>query len=322
MITPLQTAGMATAAALVAFAGGLAAERYMLSATPPLPIFAPAFAPPADAAIPDDALGAQIRLGRAVFTDTGHAAPDLVGNGLHCSNCHLDAGRRPQAAPLWAALGLFPQYRAKNGHVNTFAERVRECFLYSLNGRMPAYDDPRLVAVESYAAFLARGAPIGVRLPGQGFAKLAPPPQPPDRVRGKAVFTQECARCHGDDGAGRSVGADTAVPPLWGPRAYNWGAGMGDIPNAAGFVRVNMPQDAPGRLTDQQAWDVAAYIDGKPRPQDPRWAGSPAETRRKFHNGPQSLYGTVADGVLLGGDGPPKAAKGRQGAVTAAPLPR
>ena len=77
-----------------------------------------------------------------------------------------------------------------------------------------------------------------------------------------------------------------------------------------------------GRLTDQQAWDVAAYIDGKPRPQDPRWAGSPAETRRKFHNGPQSLYGTVADGVLLGGDGPPKAAKGRQGAVTAAPLPR
>ena len=310
-MTPLQIFGVAAAAALAAFAGGLAVQRFALPPAGHAPVPARAFAPPADATIGGDPLGAQISLGRAVFTDTARAAPDLVGNDLKCSNCHLDAGRRPGAAPLWAAWGLFPQFRAKNGHVNTFAERVRECFLYSMNGRQPAYDDPRLVAVESYAAFLARGAPVGVKLPGQGFAKLAKPPLAPDRGRGKVVFGQECARCHGDDGAGRKTGTDIAFPPLWGPRSYNWGAGMGDIPNAAGFVRLNMPQDAPGRLTDQQAWDVAAYIDGKPRPQDPRYTGAPDETRKRFHNGPQSLYGTVADGVLLGGDGPPKAAEGR-----------
>ena len=308
MITPLQTVGVAAAAALAAFAGGLAVQRFVLPPVGHAP--APAFSPPADATIASDPLGDQIRLGRAVFTDTAHVAPDLVGNDLKCSNCHLDAGRRPGAAPLWAALGLFPQFRAKNGHVNTFAERVRECFLYSLNGKPPAYDDPRLVAVESYAAFLARGAPVGVKLPGQGFVKLAKPPLAPDRVRGKAVYAQDCARCHGAEGAGVKSGTTIAFPPLWGPRSYNWGAGMGDIPNAAGFIRAEMPQDTPGRLTDQQAWDVAAYIDGKPRPQDPRYNGSPEETRKRFHNGPQSLYGTIADGVLLGGDGPTKAVKG------------
>ena len=91
-------------------------------------------------------------------------------------------------------------------------------------------------------------------------------------------------------------------PPLWGERSYNWGAGMADMQNAAGFIAANMPQDHPGTLTNQQAWDVAAYIDGKPRPQDPRFTGSLAETRTRYHDTQQSAYGKTVDGVLLGGD--------------------
>jgi len=79
-----------------------------------------------------------------------------------------------------------------------------------------------------------------------------------------------------------------------------------DVPNAAGFIAANMPQDHPGALTNQQAWDVATYVDGKPRPQDPRYRGPVAQTRREFHDGVQSEYGTTIDGVLLVGDGPPK----------------
>jgi thiosulfate dehydrogenase len=262
---------------------------------------------PPDTAIPDNALGRNILLGREIFTNTARAAPQFVGNDLSCSNCHLDAGRRPNASPLWAAYGLYPQYRSKNGHVNSFAERLQECFRYSMNGRMPSAGDPVLVALESYATFLARGAPIGVTLPGQGFLKLPKAARAPDYERGRAVYAENCAQCHGQDGVGLKADGKTAIPPLWGDRSFNWGAGMARIPNAAGFIKANMPQDRPGVLTGQQAWDVAAYIDGKPRPQDPRYVASVEATRRQFHGADQSAYGSIVDGVLLGGDGPPKA---------------
>ena len=116
--------------------------------------------------------------------------------------------------------------------------------------------------------------------------------------------------CHGADGAGQSSDGEVVFPPLWGPKSYNWGAGMTGIDVAAGFIKANMPLSQGGRLSDQQAWDVAAYIDGKPRPQDPRYTGSVAETRKRYHDDKMSLYGRTVDGVLLGGDGPPKRALG------------
>jgi len=309
-MTNRQTVTAAAALALVVgavtFAAGFG-TRGLIQATPTAPtVHARPFAPPPDAAIPRDELGKQIALGRLIFTDTAHMAPRFVGNDLACSNCHLDAGRRPNAAPLWAAYGLFPQYRAKNGHVNTFAERVQECFKYSMNGRAPAPGDPVLVAIESYAAFLAKGATVGVRMPGQGYPKLAKPAVTADYARGQAVYLANCARCHGQDGGGQRDGDRTRIPPLWGSRSFNWGAGMADRPNAAGFISANMPQDQPGALTTQQAWDVATYIDSHPRPQDPRYTGSVAETRRRFHGNGQSTDGQLVGGVLLGGDGPPK----------------
>lgn len=284
----------------IGFSLGFGVRTLMPAASKPIAGAQKAFAPPPETAIPAGPLGEEVALGRSIFTDTGNAAPDFVGNDLKCSNCHLDAGRRANAAPLWAAYGLYPQFRTKNGHVNTFAERVQECFKYSMNGKAPPAGDRVLVAVESYAAFLATGAPHGVKLTGQGYQKLPKPPSPADYGRGQAVFVATCARCHGADGNGQRSEGQVIFPPLWGPRSYNWGAGMGDLQNAAGFIAANMPQDHPGTLTNQQAWDVAAYIDGKPRPQDPRFTGSVAETRTRYHDTAQSAYGKTVDGVLLG----------------------
>lgn len=75
---------------------------------------------------------------------------------------------------------------------------------------------------------------------------------------------------------------------------------MATIDKAAAFIRANMPQGQEGSLTVQEAWDVATYIDGKVRPQDPRFATSPAATRALYHDTPFSRYGTRVAGVLLG----------------------
>ena len=58
-------------------------------------------------------------------------------------------------------------------------------------------------------------------------------------------------------------------PPLWGADSYNNGAGMARITLAAGFIKGNMPSGithATAVLTDEQAFDVAAYVNSQPRP--------------------------------------------------------
>ena len=72
--------------------------------------------------------------------------------------------------------------------MNTFAERLQGCFRYSMNGKAPPAGDPILVALETYSYWLAKGAPVGTKLPGQGFLKLPPPAQKADYARGAAVL--------------------------------------------------------------------------------------------------------------------------------------
>ena len=264
------------------------------------------FTPPPDSAIPNNEFGKMVRLGRSIFYDTQTYARQYVGNKLQCVNCHLDGGRLAGSAPLWAAYVAYPAYRSKNKHVNTFAERLQGCFRYSMNGKPPADGSKVLVALQAYAYFLAKGAPVGANLKGRGYPKLDKPAQPFSYARGEKVYAQNCAVCHGADGQGQ-VSADNKIvfPPLWGAHSYNWGAGMGSIKNAADFVAANMPFSKGHTLSDQEAWDVAAFIDSHERPQDPRFTGSVAQTRKKYHNSAMSMYGKTVNGVLLGEHSPP-----------------
>ena len=264
------------------------------------------FMPPPDSAIPDNDFGKAVRLGEKVFTDTQTYAKQYIGNKLQCANCHLDAGRLAGSAPLWAAYVAYPAYRSKNKHVNTYAERLQGCFRYSMNGKPPAYGSKVLVALQAYSYFLAKGAPVGANLNGRGFPKLKKQAQPFSYARGEKVYAQNCALCHGADGQGQVSAAGKPVfPPLWGRHSYNWGAGMGNIRNAAAFVAANMPFSKGGTLSEQEAWDVAAFVDSHERPQDPRFTGSVAETRKKFHDSAMWMYGKTVNGVLLGEHSPP-----------------
>jgi thiosulfate dehydrogenase len=264
------------------------------------------FVPPPESAIPNDDFGKQILLGQKIFRNPGQYAKAYVGNQLSCENCHLDAGRLAHSAPLWGAYPMYPAYRAKTHQVNTFAERLQGCFDYSMNGKAPPLGDPVLVALESYAYWMSKGEPIGTSLPGRGYPKLAKPALAPDYARGEVVFKRDCALCHGDNGQGQQAAGRTVFPPLWGSQSFNWGAGMEQITNAAGFIKANMPLGSGNTLTDQDAWDVAYFMNAHERPQDPRYNGSIPATRAAFHDTPDSLYGTTVNGHLLGqGDASP-----------------
>ena len=77
-------------------------------------------------ALPYDANGLLVRRGRDLITATyayiGPNVPDVsqrhAGNNLACSNCHLSAGVRKFALPLFGLSGEFPQYSPRSADRN------------------------------------------------------------------------------------------------------------------------------------------------------------------------------------------------------------
>ena len=226
---------------------------------------------PTEDTIPNDKYGDDVRLGKKIFTETYKYGRRYAGNELTCANCHLDAGRRPNAGPMWAAYGMYPTYVERSDRNTSLEERIQQCFRFSLNGIAPALDAPELSALVTYIHFLSRGVPIGVAMPGRGYPQVVRTGNDPSPKRGGDIYTTKCAGCHGVDGAGeKKHGGGYTWPPLWGRDAYNKGAAMANNDLLAGFIKANMPLQAPWSLTDQEALDVAAYINLQIRPHDPR----------------------------------------------------
>ncbi len=235
-------------------------------ATPPVPLVAP----PASS-IPAGPLGAAINLGQSIVVNSQGFAKAYVGNGLNCASCHLDAGHTPYAAPLVGLTGVFPEYRSRRGSVESLEQRINDCFVRSMNGRALPTGSAEMIGVLAYIAWLSQGVPVGTEVIGRGFRELAPPAQRPDQARGKTLYAQKCAACHGVNGQGLVGAANAFVfPPLWGARSFNTGAGMARVSIAAAFVQAKMPLGNAGTLTDQEAHDIAAYFTAQPRP---RFAG-------------------------------------------------
>ena len=76
---------------------------------------APEFKPPLDASMPGGPKGLAIAEGKKLLMDTRRLLPNNVGNGLNCTNCHLDAGTSANASPWVGIWGVFPEYRARSG---------------------------------------------------------------------------------------------------------------------------------------------------------------------------------------------------------------
>lgn len=245
-----------------------------------------------------------IRRGHDLFVNTQQLRGKNVFNNMNCSSCHLADGRMPYGGPVWPAAIDLPAYRPKNGHVNNLEERIAGCFTYSMNGKPPAYGSDDMLALSLYHQWLATGVPMFSKdkIYGRGFPKPADPELKPDAARGKVAYEANCTVCHGADGAGQTENGKVIFPALWGDDSYNWGAGISRVFTLAGFTKHNMPLGQPNTLSDQEAWDIAQYIDSQERPQDPRYTGNIKETREKyletFHK--HTMYGTEYNGKVLG----------------------
>ena len=229
-----------------------------LHSGPSLAVTDPAMA--AKAPIPSGAEVDFIRYGRSLIMETPKLAPQYVNAGMSCSACHIDGGTKPQGGSLLGVYAKFPQWNKRAKRFITLQDRLQECFLYSMNGYAPPPNSREIIAMTAYIAFLSRGAEVGKGFPNQGFVTLHAS-KPSDKRAGARIYSARCAACHGANGAGNPA---ANFPPLWGAKSFNDGAGMNTKMGA--FVKANMPLNAPGSLTDQEAADVSAFVLSHPRP--------------------------------------------------------
>jgi thiosulfate dehydrogenase len=216
--------------------------------------------PAASSASQESSPPALAQQGKLIFDNTPRYAGKYVGNKLSCNDCHLQSGTADFSAPMIDMAGLFPMYNKRAGHVISLQNRIQECFTRSEAGTPPPQDSGEMRALVAYIDWLSRDGVKGKAYKGRGLVGL--PALQGDPVAGKAVYISQCAACHGADGAG----VPPVLPALWGSDSYNDGAGMNNPAKMAGFVMHNMPQNHPGTLTPQQAYDVAAYVHTKVRP--------------------------------------------------------
>jgi len=192
-------------------------------------------------------------------------------NGMNCQNCHLEAGTRPWGNNYGAVWSTYPKFRARSGSRETVVKRVNDCIERSLNGIALDSTSREMRAILAYMQWQGTGIRKEQKPKGTGLLDLPYLTRAADPTKGAAVYEAKCTSCHGSDGQGRlqADGRTYQYPPLWGEHSYNQGAGLFRLGRFAGYVKANMPQGASWerpQLTDEECWDLAAYVNAQPRP--------------------------------------------------------
>ena len=239
-----------------------------------------------DSSLDDSTLSKEIRWGFRIFTNTPGEAPRFTPSKVSCSNCHLKGGQRERYLPLVGVAGMFPEYNRRSGRLYTLGDRIVDCFVRSENATgvleagsagtpdeeretLPTTTSKEVLALSAYITWLARGSEVGRNPTWRGQNVIASanliPVDKLDPKKGEALFMERCTTCHGTDGQGVTIG-DKRPAPLWGADSWNDGAGAARVYTLAGIIRYAMPYLDPGSLTDEEAQQVASFINAKPRP--------------------------------------------------------
>lgn len=150
--------------------------------------------------------------------------------------------------------------------------RINGCFERSLNGEGPGDSSREMKAMIAYIKWIGNKTKQDTRnVFGTATEELPFLARAADTIKGKDIFMAQCSVCHGENGEGKLLegGREYLYPPLWGKDSYNNGAGIYQLSKFAGFIINNMPFGTTYQkpfLSNPQAWDVAAYINSRPRP--------------------------------------------------------
>ena len=252
--------------------------------------------------VPETTEGDMIRYGRDLMVNTskyfgpkGIAAP--ITNGMNCQNCHVEAGTRAFGNSFAAVASTYPKYRDRSGRLESIEFRINDCMERSLNGKSIDSLSKEMRAMMAYFKWLGKDVKKGEKPFGSGIVEIPFINRAADPQKGKIIFQTQCQRCHGINGEGvidvDSVGYK--YPPLWGDDSYNIGAGLYRISRLAAFIKYTMPFDlvqSSPQLTDEEAWDVAAFISSQPRPEKK----FPEDWPKIETKPPDYPYGPYADG--------------------------
>lgn len=254
---------------------------------------------PDTATLPTSPEGDLIRYGRKLISNTSEfLGPNgkiaSISNGMNCQNCHLDAGVRPFGNSLCGVASTYPMKRNRSGIIESIEFRINDCMLRSLNGSPLDSNSLEMQAMVAYIKWIGKDVPAGMRPENSGTPELEYLDRAADPVKGELVYTEKCSTCHGSTGEGvlHPSGNTYVYPPLWGPKSYNSGAGLFRLSRFASYVKYNMPFGASyiyPELSDEEAWDVAAYVNSQPRPEK-NFAGDWPDVNRKAIDHPSGPY--------------------------------
>ena len=213
------------------------------------------YAPPRPQEAPESIREA-VMLGFNIINDTAQYAPEHVGNELACATCHLEGGTSKASISLVGTAATYPRFSASHGTSIDLAQKVQDCFARNLNAAPPAHGSREMQAILAYLHWISKDIPVYASLPWALPDKLDTSHKP-SASDGEKVYIENCAACHGDAGDGS--------PPLWGKGAYTDGSPLHNVDIFAVYTHRFMPPEA-ATLTPEQSLDVAAYVDGQPRP--------------------------------------------------------
>lgn len=231
---------------------------------------------PDTANISDSRKGDLIRYGRELIVHTAvylgpNGSISQTANGLNCENCHLAAGTRLYANNFSKVAVSYPKYRPRRDSYVSIADRINGCMQRSMNGEPLDTNSREVKAMIAYFNWIGQGVDDSTKLLGEGTEEISFLERAADPRKGKIVFMNNCASCHGQNGAGKlkEDASEYLYPPLWGAHSYNMGAGLYRLSKLARFVKNNMPFGTTYHnpvLTDEEAWDVAAFVNSQPHP--------------------------------------------------------
>jgi thiosulfate dehydrogenase len=255
--------------------------------------------PPDVKNIPFTPEGELIRYGRELIANTalylgpkGVVAP--ITNGMNCQNCHLAAGTQNEGNCFSAVASTYPRYRDRSGRVESIEFRINDCLIRSLNGQPIDSLSTEMRAMVGYLKWLGRHVPKEIKPQGANVTPLPYLARAADTLRGRQVYYSKCTSCHGQNGEGL-WSADSAYfiyPPLWGHNSYTTGAGLFRLSHFAAFVKSNMPfgvTNVNPQLNNEEAWDVAAFVNSQPRPSK-NWGNDWPDIAKKPVDHPEGPY--------------------------------